>query len=307
MSDSSTMERLLSERRAAHPALFAAFEPRVTVAELDGIKEHESYHAVGVEVAAHWKAIETQYGAAGFEAYQHVTLLTLMLDFERRASGRDYTSEIAARFEISFARILAAIQNPDFAHYRHLNDIFLKDLALCRQKMFPAGAQVVEPASSFHRALLFRRGVGQFFSVMKLLASCGGNDNWYQIHTHLEEREEFNPDGWDRCYLRLAQMMERHPHIRGMYGGSWFYDPALEKISPRLAYLRTRPEENGALVCYSNDDPHGGALATSDTRRELFEKGDYLPRAYALIWPRAAMLQWAKKFAAGQKPGAAIS
>ena len=221
----------------------------------------------------------------------------MICDFKSRARGRNYTPDVLTRFEHSFARILAAIQDPACAHYRSNNDILLKDMALCRQKMFPAGAQVVEPASGFHRALLIRGGFGQFFSVMKLLIRSSGHADWYQIHTHLEEREEFIPDGWDRCYLRLAHMMERHPHIRGMYGGSWFYDPALAMVSPRLTYLRTRPQENGAVVCYSNDDPHGGALATSDTRRALYEKGQYLPKAYALIWPRAPLLAWARRYA----------
>jgi hypothetical protein len=301
MIDVSIAAQLLEQRRAAHAELFAAFPPAATIAAFDAIDERQPYHTLGPQVATQWSDIEARYGAAGFEAYQHVTLLTLMLDFESRARGHDYTPDILARFRHSFARIVAAIQLPDCVHYRSKNDILLKDMALCRQKMFPAGAQVVEPASSFHRALLFRGGLGQFFDVFKLLVGSGGHADWYQIHTHLEEREEFNPDGWDQCYLRLARMMERHPQIRGMYGGSWFYDPALARVSPRLTYLRTRPEENGALVCYSNDDPHGGALATSDTRRELYEKGQYLPKAYALIWPRAPLLAWARRFA-GEHP-----
>lgn len=300
MIDASTTAHLLDERRAAHVELFAAFAPAATIAAFDAIDARQPYHALGPQVTMHWSDIEARYGAEGFEAYQHVTLLTLICDFESRARGRNYTPAILARFEHSFARILAAIQDPACAHYRSNNDILLKDMALCRQKMFPAGAQVVEPASGFHRALLFRGGFGQFFSVMKLLMRSSGQTDWYQIHTHLEEREDFNPDGWDRCYLRLAHMMERHPHIRGMYGGSWFYDPALAVVSPRLTYLRTRPQENGALLCYSNADPHGGALATSDTRRALYETGQYLPKAYALIWPRAPLLAWARTYAAEQ-------
>lgn len=296
MIDASLARQLVDERRAAHGALFEAFPPRDTIAALDAIDERLSYHALGEKVGAAWSQIETRYGAAGFEAYQHVTLLTLMLDFEARARRRDYTPDILSRFDHSFARILAAIQNPACEHFRRPNDILLKDLALCRQKMFPAGAQVVEPASSFHRALLYRGGLAQLFGVVKLLVTSGGNSNWYQIHTHLEEREEFTPDGWDRCYVRLAHMMERHPHIRGIYGGSWFYDPALADISPRLTYLRGRPQDNGALLFYSNEDPHGGALSTSETRRELFEQGRYMPKAYAMIWPRAALLSWARDF-----------
>lgn len=297
MMEFNQADRLLLERRAANVQLFAAFDPRDTIAAFDAIDEREPYHTLGPLIVEQWAGIQAHYGVAGFEAYQHVTMLTLMRDFESRARGCDYTPDILARFAYSYTRIIVAIQNRDFEHYRSQSDLLLKDMALCRQKMFPAGAQVVEPSSGFHRALLFRGGLGQFWGVVKLLLASGGNSHWYQIHTHLDEREEFTPDGWDLCYVRIARLMERHPTIRGMYGGSWFYDPALATVSPRLTYLRTRPEENGALVFYSNDDPHGGALATSETRRRLYDKGEYLPKAYALIWPREPMIAWARQFA----------
>lgn len=297
MIDTSAAHRLVQDRRTANPELFAAFDPGDTIAAFDALDERASYHALAPEIGAQWARIEALYGVAGFEVYQHVTMLDLICDFESRAIEFDYTPDILARFANSYVRIIAAIQDPDCEHYRSRNDLLLKDLALCRQKMFPAGAQVVEPSSGFHRALLYRGGFGQFWSVLRLLLTSGGNSNWYQIHTHLAEREEFSPEGWDLCYLRIARMMERHPNIRGMFGGSWFYDPALATVSPRLSYLRARPQANGALVFYSNDDPNGGALSTSETRRELYAQGKYMPKAYALIWPRQPMIAWARRFA----------
>lgn len=85
-------------------------------------------------------------------------------------------------------------------------------------------------------------------------------------------------------------MLAIYPSVRGMWGGSWFYDPALEEVSPRLSYLRKVPAENGAYVFYSNIDIDGGALATSESRKKAYESGNYLPKSYSLMWPRRAML-----------------
>ena len=88
-------------------------------------------------------------------------------------------------------------------------------------------------------------------------------------------------------------MLALNPEIRGMWGGSWFYDPALERISPRLEYLRSVPQDNGAYVFYSNIDINGGALSKSDTRKQAYEDGKYLPKSYSVIWPRRHLLDWA--------------
>ncbi len=82
-----------------------------------------------------------------------------------------------------------------------------------------------------------------------------------------------------------------------MVGTSWFYDPALPAISPRLAYLQQRPLEAGAFLVR-----HGrGAIyteratLTSETRRKLYEEGKYLPVCFSLVWPRDALIAWAER------------
>ena len=38
-------------------------------------------------------------------------------------------------------------------------------------------------------------------------------------------------------------------NCRGMFGASWFYDPVLDDISPRLAYLRKIPRTAAPMCC----------------------------------------------------------
>ena len=80
-----------------------------------------------------------------------------------------------------------------------------------------------------------------------------------------------------------------------MAGTSWFYDPQLETVSPRLSYLRARPIERGAFIVRSGTLPFDiqSATAKSENRRRLYEAGKYIPVAYTLLWPREKLLAWA--------------
>ena len=276
--------------------VFADFEPADCIRELDEISRELPYNFVTEALQRRWEAILDRHGADGLGAFNKVTLLQLISQHSTRCDASRPTDDIQQCFERSHQRVLTAIEDPEFDAYNSTGDILLKDLAIGRHKMFPAGAQLVEPHSCFHRALLVRGGPRQALRMIRLMLKTGGHQGWYQIHTHPLELSEFNPDGWNVCYARIAGMLERHRDCKGMWGGSWFYDPALAQVSPRLAYLREIPTNNGAELFYSNEDTHGGALATSKTRRALHESGKYNPKSYALIWPRDAMIRWAQSY-----------
>jgi hypothetical protein len=96
----------------------------------------------------------------------------------------------------------------------------------------------------------------------------------------------------------VAEMLERHEEIKGMFGASWFYDPQLENISPRLMYLQKIPLAGGAQMFYMGADRTGNALAKSKTRLKLYEEGRYRPQEYMLVWPRKELMAWARLFGA---------
>ena len=56
-----------------------------------------------------------------------------------------------------------------------------------------------------------------------------GHKPVYRTHTHLSTVNDFTTDGRDLCFVQLAEMLERHPEVKGWIGGSWLYDPALGK------------------------------------------------------------------------------
>ena len=98
-----------------------------------------------------------------------------------------------------------------------------------------------------------------------------------RVHTESRSLTEFNEQEWDNCYLRTAELLERRKDIRGLVGSSWFYDPKLLEISPRLAYLRQRPLERRAFLLKHGTRPFDidqATMASKDTASPI-PRGKY--------------------------------
>lgn len=176
--------------------------------------------------------------------------------------------------------------------YAFPSDFFVKDYRFVTALTVPCGAQVVDLEDRIgpKTALLLARqsGVGE--------ALRSYQSNWFRVHTESRYLEEFNESGWTECYREVTELLKLHPHIRGMAATSWFYDPQLTEISPRLAYLPELPVRNGARQI-----AHGttgfeikSATATSPTRRKLYEQGRYMPVCYSVLWHREDMIRWSE-------------
>ena len=296
---------VFEDLRSRHSDILSKFDPDRCIELFDRLPPQPHYTVVPDAVRDGWAAIVSEFGEAGFDALQRMTMLRLIENFEARAAGKNYADGILECFDHSFARIVRSVADPDFDKYRTENDVMMKDLALCRQIMFPAGMRIVEPDSGFHRSLMFRAGATQAVRLAWLLAASGGNDHWFQVHTHPSELHDFNAAGWERCAWRLAQMLKLYPDIRGVFTGSWFNDPEIVNISPRLTYLRKMPQDNGAVVLFNQIEDGGGAIAKSATRRRLYEEGMYQPKSYFVVWPRRRLLRWAEKFHPAPEPAQA--
>jgi hypothetical protein len=128
---------------------------------------------------------------------------------------------------------------------------------------------------------------------------------WLQNHTESRWLDDFNPEGWARMWATAGALLKTRPHLAGAMGASWFYDPQLETVSPRLNYLRADPVAGGAWLVHQGPGPGHTerATATSPTRRAMVEAGEYTPRSWLLAWPRARLIPWADAWAAEQAKG----
>jgi len=291
--DQSRIATLLETLQARSPAILNTFPISKIVTAFDDLPPEANYTCIPEPVSSAWNSITHEHGPEGFSLFQKVTMLTLMQDFQARSHIRNYTPATLDCYARSFNRILDQIEDQKFTAYDRINDLLIKDLALCRQKMFSVGAQLAEDHSGLPRNLLLKGGAAQAIRFLKTtLFTRHGFSNYYQIHTHLLDLADFTPDGWDAAMKWLAEMLLVNPDVKGVFGASWFFDPALKEVSPRLKYLSNALLDRGAVRFYSHEDADSGALATSATRKRLYESGQYSPRIYFIIWPRRMALRW---------------
>lgn len=198
-----------------------------------------------------------------------------------------------------YSRILGSV-NQDLEWLNLESDFFHKEYGLVSLRLYAASAQVIDARCGLPRSTFLKSGLSGVLRGMQVMLETKGFSPMFQIHTHSLFLDEFDEDGWNECYRCCADLYEIHPDAKGMFGGSWFYDPAVLQISPRLAYLQSVPLQGGAqsfLVASEGEHVHN-AIATSPTRRKLYEEGRYKPKSYMLIWPKDRQISWAAAHAA---------
>lgn len=175
------------------------------------------------------------------------------------------------------------------------NDTFQKEIGAAMLHLYVCGSQMVEYRSGLPRLLVLKEGLGKSISNAKYFARLGGFKPYFQIHMHVHLRDQFNEVGRRECYHCCAELFSIHPDILGMFGVSWFYDPVVAKISPRLSFLQEEPIRGGAHVFRweTSERSTRDALFASATRRSLAAQGLYIPCSYFLVWDKASQLQWA--------------
>jgi hypothetical protein len=228
--------------------------------------------------------------AAAGDLFLPLLTARLLTGIGARCLVRPVPDAILPELRRQALRILA-LDSPSLA-----DDAFPQDLSICLLLSFPCVAQVVSETGVIPRRALVSGGPGQALRLSAWLAATGLRSGPYLgLHTHAPMLGDFNPAGWERCYELVAELLKRRPECLGMVGGSWFYDPALGRISPPLTYLATMPIRGGAFRVRLGASPEDAALATATcaTRRALMETGEYLPTRWLLVWPRQAMLTWA--------------
>ncbi len=242
--------------------------------------------------------IEALGGSSALENYHKLVLVYLMTDFDIRIKSLRVPNSILTLIAVSFQRILAQLENAENNFYLHGNELFRKDLALCRLKLLPCGSELVDVYSGVPRSILFRDALQQFVRCTRFfLLKSSGFRPWYESHWDRRLIRSFTPQDYNQCYLRIAELLKLNPEIKGMMGSSWWFDPALESISPNLTFLRKVPLDNGAQLFRVGTSAAAtrAAIHLSAERKRLYDSGKYLPTVYLLAWTRKDMLEWANR------------
>lgn len=250
--------------------------------------------------------INQRYGQGAVAVYQKATLAFCIQNslsvFQDDRLPADVKSFYAQRFNL----ILDDFDNQPNDYYDYSNDFFLKDLNICSLKLIPAGGQLVQLSllnwyfilRSIRYGGLNQGSLSKFIETSRFYLTGIKRDlPFYEKHLDTRWLHEFNRAGRHRFHLRIAEMLKLNPHIQGLFGVSWFYDPSLEEISPGLLYLRKIPEQGGAKVFKFGTTPSDikHAIVASQRREQLYKEGQYQPTAYVLVWLRDDLIKWANE------------
>ena len=265
---------------------------------IDRSQDFGNYRLKFPAVSSWCHGIRSRWGDEALEQYHKLVVLSLCTKFERRAEDArlpESIRELSLRF---LQRLVADFSKKKPGYFCLENDQFCKDLGVARQKLLPCGSQLVDVKSGIPRRTIFTGNLSQGLTLPWFVTTkLGGYRPLFEMHMDPRLILEFSPSGWRRCYSRIAELLLTRPEIRGVCGSSWWFDPAAAEVSPRLGFLRELPLSAGArFFCVGPDDQNTqDALMNSKQRRDHFERGEYKPRRYLLIWPRDALIRWSRE------------
>jgi hypothetical protein len=299
IQQASTILAKLDKKFTHHyPDLLKRYVIADYVCILDSAKPFMGYSNIPKSARIWCKEIKARGDTHTLENYHKMVLAYLIADFDNRIKGLRVPDSVLALLVLSFQKILAQLEYCEGNFYLHSNELFRKDLALCRLKLLPCGSENIDIYSGIPRSILFRNTLNQFASCTKFFILKGsGFRPWYESHWDRRLIRSFTQQDYDQCYLRIAELLELNPGILGMMGLSWWFDPALASISPDLTFLRKVPLDNGAQLFRvgTSADATRSAIQFSAERRNLYESGQYHPAIYLLAWARKDLLAWANR------------
>ncbi|HKW48372.1 MAG TPA: hypothetical protein VJN70_13075 [Gemmatimonadaceae bacterium] len=255
---------------------------------------------VGIEVGAADRIADLrdtsaeQRHAAILERY--LLLLTVSRYGARIAQGR--MTDGVRQCLADELRFLASPSDQDTSKLLAPFDGFTAMAKVVTLRRFPVG-QLHFELSGIPLSWLLHLGPARLTKVLFYLAGHGRARRPFLFH-HVAWRRRnrlfLSEQEQNRSYFRMAQSLALYPEVKGLLTESWLHSPETLRVSPHLAWLNRPFLEHGGLVVELGEAPEAsGILIGSLERRRLYDQGQFRPTTAMAIWPRAAMLDWARR------------
>jgi hypothetical protein len=251
----------------------------------------------GADSAAPLRRIKAALGESAADAsLERFLIVAAALDALPRVATLPVADAVKIRLLDEFHFYAAAPQDSR-RHFEMNRATFVAMAKTATLRRFPAGQFDWEVSGISRRYLLAVRPhqlpatlAFATFRMRGIQPVFFSHLNWRRAEVSLREEEA------NRSYYRMARSLERQPHIKGFAACSWFRSPETHRVSPHLAWLSRVFVENGGFVIEAGaENPEGGVLHRSERRRQLYRSGDFRPTRGLVMWPRAAMLEWARQ------------
>jgi hypothetical protein len=296
----ATMDMHLTPDVAAFHAVLARLSPEDR-ARVDAAVAPAALKAA--EAAPHWdfempaKAVDAFLEPAASNDVRRGLVAAWALQLPDRALAMKLPAEVMALYPYWIEQLAGFLAK---AEGDYDQDHWSKDVRFSLALSVPgAKSQVIDLSSPVGPGQIIKhvregRGVGPLF---RYLAAGARKEPWLEVHTESRWLRGFNEDGWNEAWGTAAELCRSRPELAGMIGSSWFYDPPLTEISPRLAHLRLNPLNGGAFMVHQGPAPihTERAGAASASRKALIDSGEYTARSWLMVWPRKELIAWADR------------
>jgi hypothetical protein len=294
------MDLHLTPDVAAFQAVLARLSPS-DWAHVDAAMEPAA--AKAAEAAPHWdfempaRAVDAVLGASASDAVRRGLIASWALRLPDRVATLALPPEVLSLYPYWIEQLAAFLTQAegdyDFDHWA-------KDVRFSLALSVPAAkSQVIDLSSPVGPGQIIKHvrdgwGFGPLFRYLKAGAK---REPWLEVHTESRWLRGFNEEGWNDAWATAAEICRTRPELAGMIGSSWFYDPPLTEISPRLAHLRLNPLKGGAFMVHQGPgEIHTQRAATaSASRKALIDSGEYTARSWLMVWPRKELIAWADR------------
>jgi len=298
----SIINNLKLEINNSNNNLLKIFPVKKYINLIDKYPKYARLQYCSSEVERYCKDIIENSNLQILELYHKLLVVTLISSSENSLKNKKLPDEVRQYYFKYFERMVGQIENETgfSGYYLYPNYHFCMDISICSLRMFPIGGRKYH-LSRFPLRKFLNKGGKQLISVMLfLIFETRGKEPFLRVHYDTHDpsfMDGFTLEGFIYSNRILADVMKMNPQIKGKIGTSWIGDPQIERISPRLAYIRYFVIANGANFFYlgSSDKAAKDATKKSSTRRRLYSEGKYVPSDYLEAWSRKSMIKWANK------------
>jgi hypothetical protein len=269
----------------------------VAIAEEVAAKRDQDFVASPLTTEA--TRLENQQGAAARAEFLRTVLRALVEKGRPRIETLNLPEPVKVCIEREYLRIERDLASAGDDHYDLGSHSVRCDFRIAGFGRIPVGINHIE-IGGVPRRLLWSGGIGQAARAAGVFTRVGGWKPFYVAHfAHGIKPRAFllvyTREAQEQWHRNVAACLRMNKHVRGLLATSWWYDPQLARIAPHLAFLREGSLAHGAVLLRagSSEGSHTAALANSPDRKQKYERGEYTPVSYAVVWSRHALLSWA--------------
>lgn len=259
--------------------------------------------AKAAETASHWdfempaKAVDAVLGTETSDDVRRGLVAAWMLQLPDRVAALDLPAAVTALYPYWIEQVAGFLDKAEGAYDF---DHWSKDVRFSLALSVPgAKSQVIDLSSPLGPKQMLQHALqGRGFRPLRRYLAAGAKkEPWLEVHTESRWLRGFNEEGWNDAWATAAELCRVRPELAGMIGSSWFYDPPLTEISPRLAHLRLNPLNGGAFMVHQGPgEIHTLRAGTaSASRKALIDSGEYTARSWLMVWPRKELIAWADR------------